>query len=177
MKLDELDCNIVMLEDDEMTLDVYQQILSNSIKTATIKGFDSISDDFFDYIKTYHIDLFIMDIVLGEYSGIDLTSKLLKMMKGLTFLFVSGFNYTYDSFKQFEGKCLYDFISKPVSHNELLIRYNALINISKSYNKIIDNSRSSIIGGSVDDLRDEYFKRIEEDRLMINKFRKDLRLN
>lgn len=174
--LDKLKCNIVIVEDDDMTLNFYKKALSSKMTSANIKGFNYISDEFYEYIKNNHIDLFVLDVVLGiDQNGIDLTNELLKTMKGLTFLFVSGFDYTIESFKQFNGKCIYDYASKPLGIDELVIRANALVNISKSYNRVIKNEDNLIhIQKSIGEMRDEYFEQIKKDRLMIKKLKDDI---
>lgn len=170
--IDNLECCIVIVDDDDTVLDVFKKSLSEKMKSATIKGFNSINDEFFDYIKNHHIDLFVIDIILGnDKSGIDLSNELLKIMKGLIFLFVSGFDYTIDSFNQFKGKCIYDFISKPINVEEFIVRCSCLVRTSKSFNLILNNNDLCYYDEkSIELLRDEYFKQLEEDRKMIKKF-------
>ena len=165
---------IVIVEDDKDSLLYYESALKPSIQNCDIVSFSSISDALFNFIRDVHIDLFIVDIHIGYDDGIQLSQKFLETMTGLTFLFISGFDYTIDSFKQFDGKCIYDFMSKPIKSEELIIRVKALLNISRSYNRVlkyIEMIKDQCMVLSTDNLRNEYHQRLHEDKLMIDKIK------
>ena len=175
MNIDQTSSCIVIVDDNEEILQLYKGAIeiyyNNSIK---VNVFSSLSENFFNFIRDEFIDLFIVDIHLGSMSGIDLCSELLLTMKGLTFLFISGYDYSIDSFKHFDGKCIYDYMSKPTDMSEFLIRVKALLNISKSYNLVIryiDLIQQECHEISLDNLRRKYLDSILKDQLMIEKIR------
>lgn len=168
---------IVIVDDDEDSLTFYETSLKSSVKNCDVVTFKSVCDELFDFIRDVHIDLFIVDIHLGVDNGIALSKTFLETMTGLTFLFVSGFDYSIDSFKMFDGKCIYDYMAKPIRPEEFIIRVKALLNISRSYNRVlqyIEMIKDECTILSTDNLRNEYLNRIHEDQLMISKMKDEV---
>lgn len=176
-QIDQTTSCIVVVDDNEESLKYCKMALSRLSEGCCIKTFDKINNEFFEFIKEPRIDLFIIDIHLGEKSGIDLSNELLKIMSGLTFLFISGYDYSLNSFAQFDGKCIYDYMSKPIDFQELRIRVNALLNISKSYTRVIkriETMKHDFHEMSVDNLRCQYFDQINKDKDMIKKMKDEM---
>jgi len=161
---------IVIIEDDRTTVTFYEKYLQRTIKDLTIFSFTKVNKELFTTVTENHINLFIVDIHLGKYNGIDLAIDLQLSNPDSTFLFISGFKYAPEDFKQFDGKCIYDFVSKPITSNELIIRVKALINISKSFNKFlgyIKAMQDDCIDVKMGALREKYFDMVKQDRTMI----------
>lgn len=168
---------VVVVEDDKDSLVYYETVLKANVKNCNIVSFDNINKDLFEFIHNTHIDLFIVDIHIGSEDGIALSKTFLETMTGLTFLFVSGYDYTIDSFKMFDGKCIYDYMSKPIKPEELIIRVKALLNISRSYTRVlqyIEMIKDECMILSTDNLRNEYLHRVHEDQMMINKIKDEV---
>lgn len=174
MNMDKTSYHIAVVEDDSTILKYHSQLLKRSIENCKILEFETICDSFYKTANSTPIDLFIMDIHLGKQNGIDITNNLLKTRKGLTILFISGYDYTFDSFKQFDGRCIYDYVAKPIESEELNIRVKALLNISNSFNKVLKHTNgfeNDCVDITLDGLRKKYFEQIEKDRLMIQQLR------
>jgi two-component SAPR family response regulator len=175
---DQTSYGIVMIDDDDYTLNYYKTVLTRLLNEhCCMKTFTEVNQEMFKFIKDHYIDLFIIDIHIGKQSGIDLADELLKTMTGVTILFVSGYNYTIDCFAKFDGKCIYDYISKPVDANELNTRVKALLNVSKSYAKVIQRLQYMVEEcheRSIDSLRGQYFKQIANDKKMIEKLKGEM---
>jgi DNA-binding response OmpR family regulator len=169
---------IVVVEDDTSILNFYEELLKQSLGKCNVKTFEGIDNDLFKFVKDdKHIDLFIIDVVLGESNGIELCEGFLETMSGLTFLFMSGYDYNVDAFKVFDGKCIYDFLSKPIDNEEFVIRVKALLNVSKSYNRVLkylEQVKTDFLTFSADNLRHEYFKRVRDDQQMIRKIKGEI---
>lgn len=169
--------NIVIVEDDKSSLKAYKKMIEEHILNCNVVPFTSVCNELFDFIRDTHIDLFIVDINLGIHNGIELSKNFLKSMTGLTFLFVSGYNPDMSSFEVFDGKCIYDYMPKPFGLEELVIRVRALLNISKSYNRVIEyieKIKNEFCTISTDNLRNEYFERLHEDKQMIEKLKAEI---
>lgn len=169
---------IVIVEDDTSVLHFYEELIKNTLCECDVLTFEKIDEKLLDFVKgNKHIDLFVIDIVLGESSGIELCEGFLETMTGLTFLFMSGYEIEPNSFEVFDGKCVYDFLSKPVDNTEFIIRLKALLNVSKSYNRVlkhIEKVKEEWASFSADSLRYDYFKRVKEDQQMIRQIKGEL---
>ena len=171
--------NIMVVEDDVNMVEFYKTSLETIIKQKPyIFSFTSVSDELFKTVKENTIDLFVIDIHLGKYDGIELSSQLLKEVDSATFLFISGFDYTYESFENLDGKCIYDFMLKPISVNELAIRSKGLLNVSRSFNsflKHVKNIEGEYINLKLGSLRDRYFDMVKQDRYMIQELKRQVK--
>jgi len=170
MKDKQQEYTIVIIEDDRSTVLFYEKSLKRTIDDLKIYSFTEVSKDLFTTVTENHINLFIVDIHLGKHNGIDLATDLQLSNPDSTFLFISGYKYSSDDFAYFDGKCIYDFMKKPVTSDELTIRVKALINISKSFNKFlgyIKAMQDECIDLKMDALREKYFAMVKQDRAMI----------
>jgi len=170
--------NIMVVEDDIDMVEFYKACLKTIVNKPHIFSFNSVCDDLFKTVKENTIDLFVIDIRLGNDNGIELSSQLLNEVKSATFLFISGFDYTEESFKDLDGKCIYDFMLKPISVEELAIRSKGLLNISRSFNiflKHLKNIEGEYIDLKLDSLREKYFNMVKQDRHMIQELNRQLR--
>jgi len=169
--LTELPQTIVVIDDEPITLDYFRVALAPFANTCNIQYFSEISNDFFDFIKNNRVDLFIMDVVLGSNNAVMLSKEIVYKKQGSIFLFVSGYNYSRESFKHLNGKCVYDFIAKPLRVETLQTIVETLLNVSASYKITFVDTNIVPREEQVDDLRKKYMKLIEQDKLLIKKFR------
>lgn len=169
--LTDMSQTIVVIDDEKVMLDYLQSALKPFNKTCNIKCFDKISDDFFCFIKNNRVDLFIMDVVLGSNNAIKLSQEIVYKRQGSIFLFISGYDYSRESFKHLNGKCVYDFIAKPLKIETLQTIVSTLLNISASYKITFLDSNIVPKEEHVEDMRKNYMRLIEQDKLLIKKFR------
>jgi DNA-binding NtrC family response regulator len=171
---------IVVIDDEEITLEYFKDALSPFCKTCNIKYFSEISDEFFSFIKNNRVDLFIMDVVLGSQNAVKLSEEIVYKRQGSIFLFISGYDYSIDSFSHLKGKCVYDFISKPLKVDVVQTVVATLLNISASYKITFLDQKIEPKEEQVDDMRSKYRKLIEQDKMLIKQFKNgfsDLALN
>ena len=178
IKQNKSSCNIVVVEDDITMVDFYKDSLKTIVKQTNIFSFNSICDNLFKTIKEHTIDLFVVDIRLGNDDGIELASNILTKITSATFLFISGFDYTDESFVKLDGKCIYDFMLKPIAIEELAIRSKGLLNVSRSFNhflKHVKNIEGEYIDLKLGSLRDRYFDMVKQDRYMIQELKRQIK--
>lgn len=162
---------IVVIDDENIMLNYLRDALKPFNKTCKIKCFDKISDEFFCFIKNNRVDLFIMDVVLGSENAIKLSQEIVYKRKGSIFLFISGYDYSRESFKHLKGKCVYDFIAKPIKIETLQTIVSTLLNISASYKITFLDADITPKEEQVEDMRRNYMRLIEQDKLLIKKFK------
>lgn len=171
---------IVVIDDEPTIIEYLKSGLKPFKSTCHIEYFSEISDEFFCFIKNNRVDLFIMDVVLGSQNAVKLSEEIVYKRRGSIFLFISGYDYSRESFQHLNGKCVYDFIPKPIKIGTLQTVVSTLLNIAASYKitfldtKIIPNE------DQVDVMRRNYMKLIEEDKKQIKDFKngfKDLRFD
>jgi two-component SAPR family response regulator len=162
---------IVVIDDELLTLDYLKRALTPFRDNCQIKCFDKISDEFFHFIKNNRVDLFIMDVVLGSQNAVKLSEEIVYKRRGSIFLFISGYNYSRESFKHLNGKCVYDFIAKPLQLGTLQTIVSTLLNIAASYKVTFLDANIIPKEKQVDEMRKDYMKLIEEDKRLIKSFK------
>jgi len=163
--------NIVVLDDDEDALGFLKTLLKSFENSCNIKYYDYPTKDFCNYVSNNHIDLFVMDIRLGKFeNGIKLSEDIIYKKRGSIFLFISGYDYNEKDFEHLNGKCVYDFIKKPLNIEQFIIVTTTLLNVASTY-KISFKNTKPISSESVDDLRRGYFKQLEEDKILIKRLK------
>lgn len=135
---------IVVIDDDKSILKLLETMLTNDFPNCSIHLFDSIDNNLHEFLSYNEVSLYIVDIELNDKDkkGTDFALEVVKHRDGAIFLFVSGYDYSLDSFSEFKGKAIYDFIQKPVSSIELTSRVSVLLNISRTYNDMENRVRS-----------------------------------
>lgn len=165
--------NIVILDDDKQLLSYLKQVFDAAFPERTLKYFSKASNEFYDHINDNCIDLFVMDILLkGKKDGIEISENIISSKQGTIFLFISGFDYTRESFEHLSGKCVYDFLKKPISKDELIIVISTLLNVAATYKESCKpqiRKKQKQTKPEMDDLRNHYMKLLEEDKLLIKR--------
>jgi len=136
------DKKIVVIDDDKQLLKLLETILTKDFPYYSIHLFETVDDSLFEFLEKNEISLYIIDIKLQGKSGTDFALEVIKHRDGPIFLFLSGYDYTLDSFSEFRGKAIYDFIHKPVTAEELTSRVSVLLNVSTTYNEMENRVRS-----------------------------------
>jgi DNA-binding NtrC family response regulator len=162
---------IVVIDDEKITLDYFKHALVPFCETCNIKYFSEISDEFFIFIKNHRVDLFIMDVVLGSQNAVKLSEEIVYKRKGSIFLFISGYDYSIDSFSHLKGKCVYDFVSKPLKVDVIQTVVSTLLNISASYKITFLDTNIEPKEEQLDEMRKKYKKLIEQDQILIRQFK------
>lgn len=162
---------IVVLDDDHDALEFFKSLLK-PFSSCTIKYYDYPTQEFCDYVMNHQIDLFIMDIRLGKFeNGIKLSEDIIYKKRGSLFLFVSGYDYDERDFEHLEGKCIYDFLHKPLSIEQFVIVTSTLLNISSTYKITFQNKKFKPKVDQMDEIRKSYMKQIEDDRVLIRRLK------
>lgn len=144
MKIMQTNQKIVVIDDDKSILKLLETMLKTDFPNCSIYLFDSINDELHNFLSYNEISLYIIDIELNDKDkkGTDFALDVVKHRHGAIFLFVSGYDYSLDSFGEFKGKAIYDFINKPVSPRDLVSRVAVLLNVSKTYHDMEDRVRN-----------------------------------
>lgn len=103
-------------------------------------------DSAFIHTKDDDIHLWVLDIMLGEKSGFDLIEEIRRHSPDLPVIFVSARDKEFDRIIGLE-KGSDDYITKPFSPKELVLRVNNLI--KRTYRN--DNQRIKIDGYEIDE--------------------------
>lgn len=136
--------NIVIIDDNEGALNSLKLMIKKSFPSYEVHCFDAVNDDFFDFITSHDVCLYIIDVVLEDQilDGRELALEILKRQTDPIFLFTSGYDYNLSSFCPLKGKAIYDFLNKPISFEEIKNRVSVLLNVSKTYADLQENMRT-----------------------------------
>ncbi len=129
--------NILVVDDDKNTRLYFKALLENE-KYNVFLAKDGI--DALDVLDIEHVDLAIVDIMMPNLDGYEFTKQLREVKNELPILMVSAKQLTTDRKKGFLAG-IDDYMSKPVDHEELILRIKALLRRSK-----INSERKIIIG-------------------------------
>lgn len=164
--------NIIVLDDDNDSLTLFKNILQ-AFPECNIKYYDYPTTDFCDYVWKNQIDLFIMDIRLGKFeNGIKLSEDIIYKKRGSLFLFISGYTYKKTDFDHLNGKCVYDFLQKPLDIEKFVIVVSTLLNIASTYKVSFVNTRiAPRENAMMDSIRKNYMKQIKADRELIQRLK------
>jgi len=123
----ELKETILLVEDEPDTLNLYKRMLE---KTGyTVHAFDT-SDEAVRFANEYQgtIDLLLVDTVLAEMNGCDLSKQLMAIFPKLKTLFMSGSDSIITARNGLLGQEFgVSIIRKPFLSNELSVKINALL--------------------------------------------------
>lgn len=161
------DHNIIVIDDDETTLKIIKEIMDKSLPKSSVEYFSEVSPQFCRYVTKKDIDLYVMDVRLKDLDARTLTEKIIDAEQGSIFLFISGYDFTMESFSNLTGKCIYDFMAKPFDTKGFIASVVALLNISITYNLF----KQTIY--NVDSARAHYAEIIKKDKEMIKCLQKD----
>lgn len=121
------DCNIVVIDDDQVTLELFQIVLED-ISTREIKCF-SDSHQALAFVQSEEvkgISLVICDWLMPNVSGIEILTELRKTSADCPFLMVTA-NATKDLVVDSMRLGVTDFIVKPFHTSDLLAKVERLI--------------------------------------------------
>jgi len=149
---------ILIVEDEE---DISKLIAVTLNKSYNVKQFFN-GNDFIDFLDNYSkddISLIIFDIMLPDYSGIDLCKVVRKYSnyKDIPIIILTAKQSEKDKLNGFDAGAD-DYITKPFFPSELLARVKAIIKRTKS-NKSGDESQNIV------DINGEIF--IDRDKLIV----------
>jgi len=118
--------SIILVEDDYMQRDFLKKTILSIHKFVKIYEADS-EREALDIIEKYDINMFLIDIILKESSGLDLAIKIRNINKyqfsQIIFL-TTHVEYITQAFKQIH---CYDYITKPYNQDEVQAMLNKLI--------------------------------------------------
>lgn len=127
--------NVLVVEDSEINLYLLKRILEEELLNVFLapdanKALDILTDT--------RVDLILMDVMMGEMNGFELTEKLKSMdeYRHIPILFLTSLDSPEDIVKGFDLGGV-DYITKPFNKNELLRRVKHQIKLVDSYNTIL----------------------------------------
>lgn len=159
---------VIVLDDNEIILQGLKYILDSNIINFEVFCFEKPDDNFWKLTNETNIDLFIIDICLGAENGRNIVDKIIKDKRGSAFLFISGYDYSLESLSKFAGKCVFDFMTKPIDKDIFMNRVVILLN---SVEPLIQSPSQK---GPYDSLRKHYRKLLERDKIMIQNFQDNM---
>jgi FixJ family two-component response regulator len=157
---------LVILDDNKTVLASLNDMLNKSSLSCDVYCFSKAQKNFWDVIEDIDVDLFIIDIRLGDEDGRNVTEQIIEKKRGCLFLFMSGYDYTIDSLSNFKGKCIYDFMAKPISQYSFINRIVSLLNIAKTFKPLAKEPDDSI--------RNQFNRIVQRDKNMIENFRENM---
>ncbi|WP_040513481.1 ATP-binding protein [Gracilibacillus halophilus] len=118
--------NILMIDDDVLNLQVIESVLSDEEYEIT---FVQRGDDFLDQVHARRWDLLILDVMMPQFSGYDLTQRVRERFDktALPILLLTARNHPKDIATGFQVGAN-DYVTKPVDAKELRARVSNLIN-------------------------------------------------
>ncbi len=134
MEIDFSMYNILIVEDSELNLFVLKEILERedfNVFSASGAG------GAFENLQEQRVDLILMDVMMGETNGFDLTKglKAMDLYKHIPVLFITNLKSPDDVVRGFDSGGV-DYISKPFNKKELLQRIKHQIKLIESGNTI-----------------------------------------
>ncbi len=134
MEIDFSMYNILIVEDSELNLFVLKEILERedfNVFSASGAG------GAFENLQEQRVDLILMDVMMGETNGFDLTKELkaMDLYKHIPVLFITNLKSPDDVVRGFDSGGV-DYISKPFNKKELLQRIKHQIKLIESGNTI-----------------------------------------
>ena len=143
---------IIAIVDDEKDLNVLMKSYLEK-EGYTVLSFYNY-DDALKKVKDESVDLWLLDIMLGEKSGFDLFEQIKQTYPEKPVVFISARDNEFDRIIGLE-KGSDDYITKPFSPKELVLRVNNIIR--RTYKD--ENQRLSVDGYEIDEnQRIVYFK-------------------
>jgi len=119
--------SVVLVDDDETLLDVIQKALG-----MTMYGCETFTnaDDALRHLAKKPCDMLITDIVMQGMEGLELTRRVKRMRPETIVIVMTGFSNDF-SYEQVIEAGASDFIKKPFSVHELLVRIKHVIKQEK----------------------------------------------
>lgn len=112
-------------------------------ESLALKDFDVmlVSDGVKAYsaFRAYTPDICILDVMMPMKDGFTLTADIRKIDKQVPIIFLTAKSLTEDVVRGFESGCN-DYLKKPFSMEELLVRINSLLNRISSVKKVDANN-------------------------------------
>ncbi len=136
---------ILLVEDEESIRDTLK--LNLELEDFEVITTDN-GNDVIRYFKEQHFDLVLLDIMLPEVSGLDLCEQIRLINLDVPIIFLTAKDQTVDKIKGLK-KGADDYITKPFSLEELLLRIQILLKRSLS-NTSISVEQFSFGNNSVD---------------------------
>ena len=109
--------------------------LMKTVFDISIKSFTN-PKTFFDDVNFLKVDLFIIDVFLGDYDGRDLCNIITKRGSKAPVLFISGMIPSNDFFEVTNDCYAVDFIQKPYDLLVFVNRVKVLLSLSLNYQKL-----------------------------------------
>lgn len=131
---------IVVLDDEEVITEVCCDMIIQTFPNCECYKFTDPNQDFYDFVKTKKVDLFIVDIVLQDEDGRKVGKELCKIYPHTTFLFISGYDFSFESILETKCGCVFDFVSKPVKAEVLINRVQLLLEVREHHQKMAKQS-------------------------------------
>lgn len=130
---------ILVVEDSEINLYLLKKILEEEFEEVFLAP-DALSA--LGILEENKVDLILMDVMMGEMNGFELTEKLksIEQYREIPILFLTSLDSPEDIVKGFDLGGV-DYITKPFNRLELLRRVKHQIKLVDSYNTILQQKQ------------------------------------
>jgi PAS domain S-box-containing protein len=130
--------NLIFIIDDQVEIcEIIEQVIIRNISNIRVKTFTDVNDMLSDP-DILDVDLFVIDVFLGNYDGRDLCDLIIDKGNNSPVLFVSGRLVTADFFEDTKNCYAVDFIEKPFVLPILINRIKVLLALSNTYQQLQD---------------------------------------
>jgi len=154
---------VLILDSDKHISDGLKYVLEQCIMNFNVFCFNEINNKFYKLIEKVKIDLFIVDTCMTNI--VDIIERIIIRNRGSLFLFISGCDDTLKSLSKFSGRCVFDFMSKPIDKEIFLNRVILLLN------SIDPLDKRKYEGKAYASLRSRYEETLEANKNIIENFK------
>ncbi len=116
--------SVLVVDDNEQALSLVKEALESRSYVVTTCSRGAVALELFESKKGESVDLVIIDLVMPDMDGIELTTKLLALRPKTKILVMSG--YADDVIGAFHGHAV-EFLGKPFSIRDLFDRVGNMV--------------------------------------------------
>lgn len=131
---------ILIIDDD---LDISQLLKSFLEKNQFKAEYVSSGEKAVEHIKNKKIDLILCDYRLPDIEGIDLLKKIKSINSQIEVIIITGYSDVRIAVKALKLGA-FDYITKPIYPDEILLTINAALQRTKHHNDIKENDKDFI---------------------------------
>jgi len=167
---------ILIVDDDPAIRSSIQEFLSMlEFQTFTATS----AEEALDFLKTTHVDIIIVDIIMGGMDGLAMT-ELVKENYDIEIIVITGYIGDY-SYEEAINKGADDFVFKPVRFEELLLRIKRVLkerSLKKEQTKMIAKLKKIAITDNLTKLFNSrhFYDQLENEINRFNRYRHPLSL-
>lgn len=129
--------NILIVDDEVVIQKLFSDFLANSNFTLFCA---SNNQEALEVLNNQEIDVMLLDVYMGQDSGIDLIPEVRKISSNTEIIVISGTSRVSDVIKVMKYGVA-DFLLKPIKKNELLSLIDKIVGSRNNYQEITDDKQ------------------------------------